>query len=139
MSVRIKESELPAAMRLLVENLAPVAMPRPTVSKPAPDYRPMVTAYCLAHAQPLPEAEYRFHTSRQWRFDFAWINRKLAMEVEGITGGKGGRHQRRDGYRDDCEKYAEALCLDWRVLRVTPAQLKSGEAWNWLDKLLGAR
>lgn len=138
MSVRIKESELSSCMRLLVENLAPVAKSQPTISKPAPDYRPMVTAYCLAHAQTLPFAELKFHPDRKWKFDFAWPERKLAMEVEGITGGKGGRHQRRDGYRGDCEKYAEALCLGWRVLRVTPAQLKSGEAWNWLDKLLGA-
>tara|TARA_R110002126_G_scaffold288065_2_gene441348 strand:+ start:900 stop:1049 length:150 start_codon:yes stop_codon:yes gene_type:complete len=30
---------------------------------------------------PTPEAEYRFHPTRRWRFDFARPDKKLAVEV----------------------------------------------------------
>ncbi|MGI0119640.1 hypothetical protein [Zooshikella sp. RANM57] len=42
---------------------------------------------------PKPETEYIFHPSRCWRFDFAWPDRKLAVEVEG-GGWSNGRHTR---------------------------------------------
>jgi len=32
---------------------------------------------------PEPEREYRFHPRRKWRFDAAWPDAKLAVEVEG--------------------------------------------------------
>lgn len=84
---------------------------------------------------PIPVREYRFALPRKWRFDFAWPELLLAVEVEG-GGYIGGRHTRGKGLENDCEKYAEALCLGWRVLRVTPKQVISGEAIAWLEKLL---
>ncbi len=82
------------------------------------------------------EREVRFHATRRWRFDFALPAHRLAVEVEGITFGVAGRHQRGAGVRADCEKYAEALCLGWRVLRVVPDQVKSGQALVWIERLL---
>lgn len=79
--------------------------------------------------------EHRFHPKRRWRFDFCWPDQKLAVEVEGGTWG-GGRHTRGAGYEADCEKYAEAMCLGWRVLRVTGTQVKRGEAVAWLVRLI---
>ena len=41
-----------------------------------------------------PEREYRFHPIRRWRFDFAWPDQLIAVEVDGNawhTKG-GGRH-----------------------------------------------
>ncbi len=32
---------------------------------------------------PKPAREYRFHRERRWRFDFAWPDYKVAVEVEG--------------------------------------------------------
>lgn len=29
--------------------------------------------------------EHRFHPTRRWRFDFAWPDEKVALEVEGGT------------------------------------------------------
>jgi very-short-patch-repair endonuclease len=62
--------------------------------------------------------EYKFHPERKWRFDFALIDHKIAIEIEGGTW-TGGRHVRAAGYRNDCEKYNEAVKLGWRVLRYT--------------------
>ena len=30
--------------------------------------------------------EYRFHPTRKWRFDYAWPENKIALEVEGGSG-----------------------------------------------------
>lgn len=79
--------------------------------------------------------EHKFHPERRWRFDFAWPQHQLAVEVEGGTWG-GGRHTTGAGYEKDCEKYAEALCLGWRVLRVTGTQVKKGQAVMWLSRTL---
>lgn len=84
---------------------------------------------------PIPEQEYRFHTERRWRFDFAWPTVLLAVEVEGGSW-VNGAHTRGKHFEADCEKYNEALCLGWRVLRVTPAQITSGEAIRWIEQCL---
>lgn len=79
---------------------------------------------------------------RDWRFDFAWPAERLAVEVEGGVGyapvqsksGKQivGHHVHAQGYEDDCHKYAIALLLGWRVLRVTPKQIRDGRALQWV-------
>lgn len=76
---------------------------------------------------PEPEQEYRFHTQRRWRFDYAWPAHRLALEVEGgiFTG---GRHSRGAGMLADIEKYNAAVLAGWRLLRVTPKQVRNGQA-----------
>lgn len=84
-----------------------------------------------------PVAEHRFHPVRRWRFDWSFVTEKLAVEVEGGVFLKaGGRHTRGAGFRKDTEKYAEALILGWRVLRVLPEQITSGQALNWVERIL---
>lgn len=75
---------------------------------------------------PKPEAELRFAApARDWRFDLAWPDRKLAVEVEGVSAGR-SRHQSIDGYQEDCAKYAAAALLGWTVLRFTQTQVAAG-------------
>lgn len=71
-----------------------------------------------------PVREFHFHDTRQWRFDFAWPESWVALEVEGGAF-SGGRHTRGAGFREDLAKYNEATRLGWRVLRVLPEQLDS--------------
>lgn len=90
----------------------------------------------LAHL-PTPEAEYKFHPTRKWRFDWAFRAPKLAVEVDGGVFVQ-GRHSRGAGVKKDIEKYAEAMLLGWRVLRVLPEHVSSGQALTWIEKLLNA-
>lgn len=74
-----------------------------------------------------PVREYQFHGLRKWRFDFAWPNIKIAVEVEGGVW-TGGRHTRGKGFIDDCEKYNQAALGGWMVLRFPVEKIKSGDA-----------
>lgn len=71
---------------------------------------------------PAPEREYKFFTTRKWRFDFAWIAERIAVEIEGGNFTR-GRHTRPIGFEQDCEKYNSAVMAGWRVLRFTPRML----------------
>lgn len=89
------------------------------------------------------EREYRFHPVRRWRFDFAFLELKLAVEVEGITYyGKNkngsmrlGRHQTAKGIAGDLEKYDEAMRLGWNVYRCSQDMVKSGRALETIEIL----
>lgn len=75
---------------------------------------------------PRPERELHFaQPAREWRFDLAWPDRKLAVEVEGVSSGR-SRHQSIDGYQEDCAKYAAAALLGWTVLRFSQTQVQDG-------------
>ena len=80
--------------------------------------------------------EMRFHATRRWRFDFSWPAKKLAVEIEGGTWVQ-GRHTRGQGFESDCEKYAEALLLGWRILRVSSTMVRSGKALEYVEFMLG--
>ena len=83
------------------------------------------------------ETEYMFakeDMGRRWRFDFAWPDYKIALEIEGGVF-SGGRHVRGKGFTADCEKYSAAACLGWAVLRVTAKHIADGDAIEWLDQL----
>ena len=97
----------------------------------------MFALHVRADGLPAPEREYRFHPERRWRFDFAWPDRKLAVEIEGGQWVL-GRHQRPDGFEKDCEKYNAAALAGWRVLRFTGRQVKSLEALRVVGEALNA-
>ena len=78
-----------------------------------------------AHGLPLPEREYRFHDTRLWRFDFAWPDRQVAVEIDGATWSQ-GRHNRGAGFEADAEKLNAAAALGWRVFRYTAMRIRSG-------------
>ena len=67
-------------------------------------------------------AEYRFHPTREWRFDFAIPSCRVAIEVEGGAF-NGGRHIRPEGFLRDMEKYNEAAACGWLLIRVVPSEL----------------
>lgn len=71
-----------------------------------------------------PVKEYLFHPTRKWRFDYAFVEAKVALEVEGGVH-TGGRHIRPRGFLGDMEKYNSAATLGWLVLRTTPDQLRT--------------
>lgn len=90
---------------------------------------------CQAVGLPAPELEVRFHPTRKWRADYLWREPKLIVEVDGGVF-VAGRHSRGAGVESDCEKFAEAMLLGYRVLRVTTRHVRDGRAIQWIERLL---
>jgi very-short-patch-repair endonuclease len=76
---------------------------------------------------PLPAREFCFHPIRRWRFDFAYPDRKIAIECEGGIW-TNGAHSRGKHFTSDCEKYNAAALMGWRLLRFTTDMVNKGIA-----------
>jgi hypothetical protein len=94
----------------------------------------------------MPELEVQFHPDRRWRFDAAWWDRKVALEVQGgLFAGtpcpmcgrrRGGRHNDAVGLLKEYEKLNAAAALGWRVLYVIPEWLMKTETIEMLKHVL---
>ncbi|CAB4152721.1 hypothetical protein UFOVP602_21 [uncultured Caudovirales phage] len=69
-----------------------------------------------------PTEEHQFCGDRKWRFDFAFVDLKIAVEIEGGIH-NGGAHTRAKGFVEDCEKYNRAALEGWTVLRYAGSML----------------
>jgi len=78
-----------------------------------------------------PVKEFRFHPVRRWRFDYAWPDRKIAVEQEGGIW-INGAHNRGVHYSSDMQKYNFAARMGWQVYRFSPAQIRKGEAQEFM-------
>ncbi len=94
---------------------------------------------------PAPEREYAFilegtpdiqrryvtpktRKPRAWRFDCAWPDLKVAVEIDGgLFRPDGGRHNT----RTDQEKLAAARALGWIVIHLTAPELR--DSWTPLE------
>ena len=88
----------------------------------APAIPPLFAAQLRAAGVPSPTLELRFHPTRKWRWDMAWVGHKVALEIQGglfIN----GRHSRGAALLGEHEKLSEAAALGWRVLFTTPRRL----------------
>lgn len=81
------------------------------------------------------QKEWRFHPTRKWMMDFAWVAEKVALEVEGGVW-TGGRHTRGEGFLGDLEKYNQATLLGWRILRCVPSAQNAPDTIGMIRKLL---
>ncbi len=85
---------------------------------------------------PQPTPEFRF-CERRWRLDYAWVDEKVALEIEGgVWDWAPGRHNRRKGFQGDLEKYNRLAVLGWRLLRCTPQDVKDGSIFALIRKAL---
>lgn len=91
--------------------------------------------WCHVLKIPKPISEFRFHPERFWRFDFAWVEYRVAVEIEGGIYCR-GRHVRPQGFIADCEKYNQAALLGWRVFRFPSDQVKTGDAAAFVKRAL---
>jgi len=78
-----------------------------------------------------PVAQYRFHPSRMFRFDYCWVQKKTAIEIQGYGPG----HNSLPGMTQDYDKLMEALLLNWRVIYITSMHLSQTNLENTLDKI----
>lgn len=83
--------------------------------------------------------------SPEWAFDFAWPDEKIAVEIEGVSVVRagnmhliGGRHGTISGFKEDCEKYAWAAVMGWRLMRFEQSQVANGLAIDMLVRLFAS-
>ena len=99
-------------------------------------------AFQLQHSniQHLPYVrDFRFAQlhGRRFEIDFAWLDARLGVEIQGgIWRRGGGAHSRPANLERDVEKAQAALRLSWRIVPVTPQQVKSGYALELIEELL---
>ena len=80
--------------------------------------------------------EFQFHPKRKWRSDFAFVNEKILIEIEGGGWSKKSRHTTGKGFQGDIEKYLAAMELGYQVMRIDKKQINNGRAITVLKKLL---
>ena len=77
--------------------------------------------HCQAYGL-TPEREYIFAYPRKWRIDFAWPDKKLAVEIESSV------HRIKGRFSRDMDKYNALQKAGWKLLRYTAAMVRSAEA-----------
>ncbi len=87
---------------------------------------------------PEPEREYRFDAVKRYRFDFAYPDQMLAIEVEGGTWVSNTGHTSGTGYHSNVRKYNLAVVKGWKLLRFTTDMVTSGEALRVIEDVLNA-
>lgn len=85
-----------------------------------------------------PEREYVFARPRKYRFDFAWPDQLIAVEIQGGVFSK-GRHVRGKGYEDDCEKFNLAMLMGWHVFQFTGRHIRLQLAVEVVKRALAQR
>lgn len=84
----------------------------------------------------LPELkkEVQLVDGRKWRVDLCNREFGVVVEYEGLRADGLTRHQMRQGYTKDCEKYNEIALLDFLILRITYDHIQNGLAIEWIKK-----
>ena len=79
--------------------------------------------------------EHPFFPGRRWRIDFAIVDIKIGIEIEGGVWAN-GRHTRGKGFIDDMEKYNAAITIGWVILRFTPQDLNKITTFETVKKVV---
>jgi hypothetical protein len=82
----------------------------------------IVKAFFASYQIPEPCFEFYFCESRLFRFDLAWLDSRVAMEVQGGIWNRGG-HVRGVLLKREWEKLNLAAGLGWRLLFCEPDDL----------------
>jgi hypothetical protein len=140
-------------------------------SRKKTDPEELFASQCRAYRLPAFETQHLFAKAigRKWRFDVAFVEYKLAVEIEGLvvmrvwaakligpapiaangrvvnvsevkpTTVTMGRHATITGMREDCDKYNSAALLGWTVLRFEQKAIKPLDAINMTQRVLAAK
>jgi len=76
---------------------------------------------------PTPERQFQYAKGRKLRADFAWPDHRLLLEVQGGIYSKQA-HGSITGILADIDRSNAAVLNGWRMLRVTPEMVRSGQA-----------
>lgn len=78
-------------------------------------------------------AEFKFHPVRKWRFDFAHLELKILIDIQGGEWMIKSGHNTGAAYADDCNKKNVAQSMGYKVFTFTGTQVKNGQAIGFLD------
>jgi hypothetical protein len=113
----------------------------------------LVEAFWKSHGLAVPMTEHKFASDiqyidtanrrrkRAWAFDYAWVvitesgTKLVALEVEGGVW-TGGRHTSGAGFVKDMDKYNEASCRGWKIIRVQPCDLLKTKTAEMIKRCL---
>lgn len=116
--------------------LATVKLGQAATYNQKPDYARILAQQIYAQTMlPQPILEFAFDkqldgAGRGYQFDLCWPDRKLAFEVDGAV------HRIKSRYQRDMAKHQAAVKLGYDVRRVSPAQVRNGEALELIRKAL---
>lgn len=133
----------------------PRAKAKPTTGARAPDPRAIWRQETMRQARKLHEDAYFLHVvcplaakgyprpkpeallipGRKYRFDFAYLEARLAVEIQGQIWHKGG-HTSGYGVSRDADKAGELACIGWRFLPITPEMIADGRALDRTERAL---
>lgn len=77
---------------------------------------------CARLGLPRPVLEFEFDERRKFRADFAFMKKRVLVEIEGWG------HQCKSRFEADLHKYNSAASLGWRLVRLTPKMILSGKS-----------
>lgn len=99
------------------------------VSKPSP-LEAAVELQLRALKLPRGWRQYYPIPGRKYRLDFAWPEKKLAVECEGMV------HRIKAQFEHDCRRSNDLLDAGWRVYRLTGSMIRAGESIALLERIL---
>lgn len=128
MSVNPGKDVMPDLMTKLLEEFKKPALGYLRVEKPKkPSKKSQLEDSFFAELKlygvPTPVRQHLFHPTRKWRFDFAWIEQKIAVEIHGGIF-VGGAHSRGAFMEKSFEKENAAQLLGWKVFIFGPSQIR---------------
>lgn len=102
---------------------------------------PPLNLHTLEAFYPGVVEEYKFINDRKFRFDFAWPEKKIALEFEGGIYAKDRRsgHLSIKDYEKDCYKYSRAAIDGWVVIRSTAKMWQNQVTVTLLDMAFNER
>ena len=77
-------------------------------------------------------------TKRHWHLDFAFLEYRLCVEVDGGTWGK-SIHGYGKPYQAQCYRTLMLTIQGWVICRVTPELIRGGQALEWVKFALSHR
>lgn len=108
------------------------------MSSHKPKAAELVYAIGTEAAQTVTEEE-RFMHSRDWKFDYALPDIKVAIEYQGGLFMKKGGHSNIAGQTRDWEKFNEAQIRGWLVICVNPKTIEDGTFEKQLRRAIKVR
>jgi very-short-patch-repair endonuclease len=82
-------------------------------------------------------AEHYFHPDRQWRFDWAIVDARIAVEYDGVFRGKA--HTSIKDVMKDQEKHNEAQLLGWIIIRCNANTVNDESAFAWIQRAVAQK